>query len=206
MSNFINDINLDGFQAFLESLKSPGWTGADDENEFLNFLLNYVHNDESRSISSETIAYQYKEFKRNYLHLLSSKVSSYAEEYHIEDNVCVDGDDIFIKSSYALKIKDQFYLIQYLVGQGTLVYFEYLEDVTDFESYVDYDLMMRDEIPASYEEDLKRHKLKIESTVFDRLDELRGRLKMDDESFIQLLHKYAQNRLKGGKSDERIDC
>lgn len=186
LHNFVENIDWNDFQTF--NLKSPGWTGNKDENDFLQFLLNYVHNNESHSITSEKISYEYREFKKSYLHLLSNKVVQYATENYIDSQVNVDCTDIFTQSSCVLKIKNKFYLIQSMVGQGSLVYFEYLKD-SNYQSYVDYDLMMKGEMSPNYKKDIER-------TLYTELDRLKSGLNVTDELFVQLINKYAQNSLE----------
>ncbi|WP_368262908.1 hypothetical protein [Clostridium disporicum] len=194
--NLFDNLDVNEFEQFINDSKNKNWSGTDEENEFLSFLLNYVHNNEDNSISSDEFYYSSKDLANynfreveNYLFKLNSAVSNYAMRNYIDTNVDVDCTDIFTQTSCVLKFKDNFYLIQHLVGQGSVVIFKHLTD-NDCLSYVEYDLLINDEPSPNYKKDLER-------MVFSQLERLREGLNVDGELFVQLLDKYAQNSLKG---------
>lgn len=194
--NLFDNLDVNEFEQFINDSKNKNWSGTDEENEFLSFLLNYVHNNEDNSISSDEFYYSSKDLANynfreveNYLFKLNSAVSNYAMRNYIDTNVDVDCTDIFTQTSCVLKFKDNFYLIQHLVGQGSVVIFKHLTD-NDCLSYVEYDLLIIDEPSPNYKKDLER-------MVFSQLERLREGLNVDGELFVQLLDKYAQNSLKG---------
>ena len=194
--NLFDNLDVNEFEQFINDSKNKNWSVTDEENEFLSFLLNYVHNNEDNSISSDEFYYSSKDLANynfreveNYLFKLNSAVSNYAMRNYIDTNVDVDCTDIFTQTSCVLKFKDNFYLIQHLVGQGSVVIFKHLTD-NDCLSYVEYDLLINDEPSPNYKKDLER-------MVFSQLERLREGLNVDGELFVQLLDKYAQNSLKG---------
>lgn len=194
--NLFDNLDVNEFEQFINDSKNKNWSGTDEENEFLSFLLNYVHNNEDNSISSDEFYYSSKDLANynfreveNYLFKLNSAVSNYAMRNYIDTKVDVDCTDIFTQTSCVLKFKDNFYLIQHLVGQGSVVIFKHLTD-NDCLSYVEYDLLINDEPSPNYKKDLER-------MVFSQLERLREGLNVDGELFVQLLDKYAQNSLKG---------
>lgn len=194
--NLFDNLDVNEFEQFINDSKNKNWSGTDEENEFLSFLLNYVHNNEDNSISSDEFYYSSKDLANynfreveNYLFKSNSAVSNYAMRNYIDTNVDVDCTDIFTQTSCVLKFKDNFYLIQHLVGQGSVVIFKHLTD-NDCLSYVEYDLLINDEPSPNYKKDLER-------MVFSQLERLREGLNVDGELFVQLLDKYAQNSLKG---------
>lgn len=88
------------------------------------------------------------------MYSLYDMVNDYAQNNFIFDGFNIANDDIFTDKSYCLKIKNKFYAIELVVGQGSFVRFELVDD-NNGVSYVDYDLMVINEKSPHYENNLK---------------------------------------------------
>ena len=154
------NINMDEFvERYLQEEEDKRWKDEDRFNSFLHYLINYT-NKHNRVLSDDFYynedgckPYTFREFE-SYLNSLYDIVHDYAKRNFIDNSFLLTDDDIFSEYSYCIKIKDKFYHIELVSGQGSYIRFELVEN-KDIVSYVDYDLMMSNTKTPSYEYNLK---------------------------------------------------
>lgn len=173
-------------EEFMESLQKEEWSNNKECNDFLNFTLNYV--DGNGAISSEEFLYdRCSEFSSEkfdeLLFALWDKINNYGVKNHLSAYRFQE-DLMFIQGCYYLKIKEKFYLIECLEGQGTAIVLTRIDNIGDYP-FVDYELMMEEK-----ESPLKEKALKEE--IFSKLDLLMkdysGELNTRD--IINILNSY----------------
>lgn len=165
MSEFIDN--------YLKEEEEKRWKNEDRFNNFLEYLINYV--DKHERVLSDDFYYEeekckpytFREFE-SYLNSLYDIVNNYASKNFIFDRFGVNSENIFTDKSYCVKIKDKFYHIELVVGQGSYVAFGLTQNEEN-TSYVDYDLMMDDKKSPFYEHNLKKI---IQSNLQHLVDEL----------------------------------
>ena len=158
---------------YLEEQEEKRWKDEDRFNNFLEYLINYV--DTNKRVLSDDFYYEeekckpysFREFE-NYLNSLYDIVHEYARKNFIYDGFKLTEEDIFSEHSYCIKIKDKFYHIELVSGQGSYILFELVENKNN-TSYVDYDLMMIGKKSPLYEENLK---LIIKEEIEELIDSL----------------------------------
>lgn len=172
-------------EEFMESLKEEKWSNNKECNDFLNFTLNYI--DANGAISSEEFLYdKSSEFSDKFdkmLFVLWDKINNYGTKNYLSAYRFQE-DSLFVQDCYYIKIKDKFYLIEYLVGQGTAIVLSIIDNIGD-RPFIDYELMMEEK-----ESQLKEKALKEE--IFSKLDLLMkdysGELNTRD--IINILNSY----------------
>ena len=153
--------NVDEFiERYLQEEDNKRWKDEDRFNAFLNYLINYT-NKYYRVLSDDFYynecgckPYTFREFE-SYLYSLYDIVHDYAKRNFVDNNFLLTNEDIFSEYSYCVKIKDKFYHIELVSGQGSFIRFELVENETDIVSYVDYDLMMSNTKTPNYEYNLQ---------------------------------------------------
>lgn len=158
---------------YLEEQEEKRWKDEDRFNNFLEYLINYV--DTNKRVLSDDFYYEeekckpysFREFE-SYLNSLYDIVREYARKNFIYDGFELTEEDIFSEHSYCIKIKDKFYHIELVSGQGSYILFELVENKNN-TSYVDYDLMMIGKKSPLYEENLK---LIIKEEIEELIDSL----------------------------------
>ena len=163
INNIIKEIDELDMTEFVDNhikeQEEKRWKNEDRFNNFLKYLINYI--DKYKRVLSDSFYYEedkckpytFREFE-SYLNSLYDIVDDYASKNFIFDRFNVTNDDIFTDKSYCLKIKDKFYHIELVVGQGSFIAFELTKN-EDNIPYVDYDLMMLDKKSPFYEHNLK---------------------------------------------------
>ena len=156
----IDELDMTEFvDNYIKEQEEKRWKNEDRFNNFLEYLINYI--DKYKRVLSDSFYYEedkckpytFREFE-SYLNYLYDIVDDYASKNFIFDRFNVTNDDIFTDKSYCLKIKDKFYHIELVVGQGSFIAFELTKN-EDNIPYVDYDLMMLDKKSPFYEHNLK---------------------------------------------------
>lgn len=177
-------------EEFMESLKEEKWSNNKECNDFLNSTLNYI--DANGEISSEEFLYdKSSEFSDKFdkmLFALWDKINNYGTKNYLSAYRFQE-DSLFVQDCYYIKIKDKFYLIECLVGQGTAIVLSIIDNIGD-RPFIDYELMMEEK-----ESQLKEKALKEE--IFSRLDLLMkdysGELNTRD--IINILNSYIVRRI-----------
>ena len=174
MNKALESIDMSGVvDKFLKEKEEKRWKDEDRFNNFLEYLINYV--DTNKRVLSDDFYYEeekckpysFREFE-NYLNSLYDIVHEYARKNFIYDGFKLTEEDIFSEHSYCIKIKDKFYHIELVSGQGSYILFELVENKNN-TSYVDYDLMMIGKKSPLYEENLK---LIIKEEIEELIDSL----------------------------------
>lgn len=161
----LEDINMSEFvNRYIKEEEEKRWKDEHRFNSFLKYLINYV--DINKRVLSDDFYYEddkpygSREFE-SYLNSLYDIIHKYSKKNFINDRFLLTNEDMFSEHSYCVKIKDKFYHIELVCGQGSYVIFELVENKNN-DFYVDYDLMMADKKTPFYEENLKlivEHKL-----------------------------------------------
>ncbi|MFR2890254.1 MAG: hypothetical protein ACLTDM_18880 [Clostridium butyricum] len=156
----INEIEMSEFvDGYLREQEEKRWKRDDKHSKFLDFLIEFVaknivvFSDDFYYNEEKCKLYTFREFE-SYLYSLYDMVDDYAKKNFIYDKFNIADDNIFTDKSYCLKIKNKFYAIELVVGQGSFVRFELVAD-NNSVSYVDYDLMVINEKSPHYENNLK---------------------------------------------------
>lgn len=156
----IDELDISKFvDEYLREQEEKRWKNDKIHNEFLDYLIKFVSNnkvvmsDDFYYDEEKCKPYTFREFE-NHLYSLYDMVNDYAQKNFISDRFNIADDDIFTDKSYCLKIKNKFYAIELVVGQGSFVRFELVAD-NNSVSYVDYDLMVINEKSPHYENNLK---------------------------------------------------
>lgn len=174
MNKALESIDMSGVvDKFLKEKEEKRWKDEDRFNNFLEYLINYV--DTNKRVISDDFYYKeekckpysFREFE-SYLNSLYDIVHEYASKNFIYDGFELTEEDIFSEHSYCIKIKDKFYHIELVSGQGSYILFELVENKNN-TSYVDYDLMMIGKKSPLYEENLK---LIIKEEIEELIDSL----------------------------------
>lgn len=168
----INDFDIEEFtKNYIKEQEENRWKNEPKYNEFLNYLVNFVK--KHKKVTSDNFYYQekdckpytYREFE-DYLFSLYDIVDEYGTKNCINDSFNLTSE-YFSENSYYLKIKDDFYKIELICGQGSYVFFEVI-DSNNNSSYVDYDLMIEDKVSPFYEHNIKED---IFESMSDLVDE-----------------------------------
>lgn len=171
------------------------WKNEDRFNNFLKFLMELA--EERKSVVSDMYDYKQDELKeydveefRVLFESLEHAVDTYARENFIVDSYGVDEDSYFTESSVVLKVKDNFYLIELIVGQGSFISFGKIDDFKPSKSnYVDYDLMIENIRNPHYKDTMKE-------LIHEDLDDLKDRVseyELGESIFIEALQEYVKN-------------
>lgn len=156
----MNELDMSEFvNKYIKEEEEKRWKNEDRFNNFLDYLLNYI--DVNKRVLSDNFCYEeekcqpydYREFE-DYLYSLYDIVNEYASKNFVYDRFDLSEEDIYSDKSYCVKIKDKFYRIELVVGQGSYIVFELTENKDDI-SYVDYDLMINDKKSPRFEQNLK---------------------------------------------------
>lgn len=156
----INETDMSDFvDKYIRELEEKKWRNEERFNSFLEFLITYV--DANERVLSDSFYYEeenckpytYREFE-NYLESLYDAVNAYGQKNLVNNRFDIQEDDYFTEHSYCIKIKDKFYQIELVTGQGSYIGFR-LVNHPNIESYVDYELMMNNRKSPQYENNLK---------------------------------------------------
>ena len=115
------------------------WKHDKKHNDFLDYLINLL--DEELILDSDEYEYEDTPIQPNYSgedfdELLNSFfmfIDEYAKENDIANKFDIDEDEYFNCDKYCVKIKNNFYSIQLVVGQGSYVRIEKIEDNKGYE-------------------------------------------------------------------------
>lgn len=181
------------------------WKNEDRFNNFLKFLID-LNKSEGRIISD---MYDYKEEKLKGYELeefhilfesLEHAVRDYATENFIEDRYGVDEESYFTESSIVLKVNNEFYQLELVVGQGSYIIFDKVEDFKPKKSnYVDYELMLKNKKNPHYEETIK-------DLIHEDLNDMKDKIReynVNEELFIEALKEYISNEETNNDSKSR---
>lgn len=156
----IDELDISKFvDEYLREQEEKRWKNDKIHNEFLDYLIKFVSNnkvvmsDDFYYDEEKCKPYTFREFE-NHLYSLYDMVNDYAQKNFISDRFNIADDNIFTDKCYCLKIKNNFYAIELVVGQGSFVRFELVDNNNNI-SYVDYDLMIVNEKSPHYENNLK---------------------------------------------------
>lgn len=158
--NKIDEKDIDEFvDKYLKEQEEKRWKNEDRFNNFLEYLIKYV--DKEKRVLSDDFYYNedkckpytFREFE-SYLYSLYDIVDDYANKNFVYNGFNLTKEDYFTESSYCLKIKDKFYKIELVIGQGSYICFGLTNNNKNI-SYVDYNLMIKDEKSPLYEHLLK---------------------------------------------------
>ena len=124
---------------WLEEEERRRWKHDKKHNDFLDYLINLL--DEELILDSDEYEYEDTPIQPNYSgedfdELLNSFfmfIDEYAKENDIANEFDIDEDDYFNCDKYCVKIKNNFYSIQLVVGQGSYVRIEKIEDNKGYE-------------------------------------------------------------------------
>lgn len=159
--NQIDEMEISEFvDKYLREQEEKRWKNDNIHSEFLDFLVEFVSknvvvfSDDFYYDEKRCEPYDFREFE-GYLYSLYDIVNDYAQNNFIFDRFNIADDDIFTDKSYCLKIKNKFYAIELVVGQGSFIRFELVDNNNNGVSYVDYDLMVINEKSPHYENNLK---------------------------------------------------
>ena len=168
--------NCDCFENYLENYlkeqEENKWKKEKRFEDFLEYLLELVERE--HSISSDIFCYNEEkvtkytssEFEKLF-HSLSEKVDEYGSKNFIKNDFNIDSSDYFTTYSYCIKIKDKFYKICSISGQGTYIYMSLINEEIE-KDFIDYELMMNDEPDTHYKENVENYiKEKIEELLND---------------------------------------
>ena len=166
----INETDMSDFvDKYIREMEAKKWRNAERFNSFLDYLITYV--DTNKRVLSDSFYYEeekckpytYREFE-NYLESLYDAINAYGHKNLVDNRFDVREDDYFTEKSYCVKIKEKFYRIELVSGQGSYVSFELINH-SNIQSYVDYDLMMNNVKSPQYEKNLRR-------IIFTNLEQL----------------------------------
>ena len=115
------------------------WKHDKKYTDFLDYLINLL--DEELILDSDEYEYEDTPIQPNYSgedfdELLNSFfmfIDEYAKENDIANEFDIDEDEYFNCDKYCVKIKNNFYSIQLVVGQGSYVRIEKIEDNKGYE-------------------------------------------------------------------------
>lgn len=156
----IDEAETDEFMKnYLGEQEEKRWKNEDRFNKFLDFLIKFI--DKNKRVLSDDFYYEeekckpytFREFE-SYLMSLYDIVDNYAQKNLIFDRFSTADENIFSEKSYCLKIKEKFYRIELVVGQGSFVSLELVNDNNNY-SYADYNLIIMDKQSPFYENNLK---------------------------------------------------
>lgn len=175
LDNEIKDMDMSEFvDNYLKEEEERRWKDEDRFNNFLEYLIDYIAKNK-RVLSDDFYydedgckPYTFREFE-SYLNSLYDIVHNYAKKNFIDNCFLLTDEDMFSEYSYCVKIKDKFYHIELVSGQGSFILFESAESKKNIDSYVDYDLMMSNDKSPSYEHNLQ---LRINAEIEGLIDSL----------------------------------
>lgn len=115
------------------------WKNDSRHSKFIEFIINHIN----KTVDSDTYIYDDKKIQPNYtgeefselLYSLYDIIDEYAKENNIVGYVDIE---YFTEEKYYLKIKDKYYSIELVVGQGSYVRMELLEKEENI-AYIDYE-------------------------------------------------------------------
>lgn len=172
----LTPISNEEMKSFIDKLiaeeEENKWKKEERFENFLDYLVNYINinsyvtSDDFYYDEDSCSPYTYSEFE-TYLNSLYDIVNKYGKENFISNDFKLTEEDCFVENSYCLKIKEKFYCIQLVVGQGSYISFEIVDDNCGL-SYIDYELMMNNTKCPSYENNVKKHfSLELEMLIND---------------------------------------
>ena len=122
------------------------WKNDSNCNNFLKFIVSYLK--EHETVTSDDFYYKdiacapyFADEIDSYLNALFDAVHNFAVEKHISNNFNLTCKDMFTEHSYCLKINDEFYQIELVLGQGTSIR---LSLANNYPDYIDYNKMMKE--------------------------------------------------------------
>ena len=115
------------------------WKHDEKHNDFLDYLINLL--DEELILDSDEYEYEDTPIQPNYsgedfdelLNSFFTFIDEYAKENDIANEFNINEDDYFTCDKYCVKIKNNFYSIKLVVGQGSYVRIEKIEDNKGYE-------------------------------------------------------------------------
>ena len=115
------------------------WKHDEKHNDFLDYLINLL--DEELILDSDEYEYEDTPIQPNYsgedfdelLKSFFTFIDEYAKENNIPNGFDINEDDYFTTDKYCVKIKNNFYSIKLVVGQGSFVRIEKIEDNKGYE-------------------------------------------------------------------------
>ena len=115
------------------------WKHDEKHNDFLDYLINLL--DEELILDSDEYEYEDTPTQPNYsgedfdelLKSFFTFIDEYAKENNIPNGFDINEDDYFTTDKYCVKIKNNFYSIKLVVGQGSFVRIEKIEDNKGYE-------------------------------------------------------------------------
>ena len=130
-------------EKWLKEQERKRWKDDKKHNDFLNYLIELVR--KQRAVDDWDYEYNDDPIKSDYtgeefselLTSLFDLIDDYAKEYNICNEFDIQENDYFTQDKYCVKINNEFYSIKLVVGQGSFVRFEKIEDNKGCE-YIDY--------------------------------------------------------------------
>ena len=124
---------------WLEEEERRRWKHDKKHNDFLDYLINLL--DENLILDSDEYEYDDTPIQPNYsgedfdelLNSFFSFIDEYAKENNIPNGFDINEDDYFTTDKYCVKIKNNFYSIKLVIGQGSFVRIEKIEDNKGYE-------------------------------------------------------------------------
>ena len=124
---------------WLEEEERIRWKHDKKHNDFLDYLINLL--DEELILDSDEYEYEDTPIQPNYsgedfdelLNSFFTFIDEYAKENNIDNEFDINEDDYFTHDKYCVKIKNNFYSIKLVVGQGSYVRIEKIEDNKGYE-------------------------------------------------------------------------
>ena len=122
---------------WLEEEERRRWKHDKRHNDFLDYLINLLN--EELILDSdeyEDIPIQPNYSGEDFDELLNSFftfIDEYAKENNIPNGFDINKDDYFTSDKYCVKIKNNFYSIKLVVGQGSYVRIEKIKDNKGYE-------------------------------------------------------------------------
>ena len=115
------------------------WKHDEKHNDFLDYLINLL--DEELILDSDEYEYEDTPIQPNYsgedfdelLNSFFTFIDEYAKENNIDNEFDINEYDYFTHDKYCVKIKNSFYSIKLVVGQGSFVRIEEIEDNKGYE-------------------------------------------------------------------------
>lgn len=130
-------------EKWLKEQERKRWKDDKKHNDFLNYLIELVR--KQRAVDDWDYEYNDDPIKPDYtgeefselLTSLFDLIDDYAKEHNICNEFDIQENDYFAQDKYCVKINNEFYSIKLVVGQGSFVRFEKIEDNKGCE-YIDY--------------------------------------------------------------------
>ena len=127
------------FEQHLLMEEKRRWKHDKKHNDFLDYLINLL--DEELILDSDEYECEDTPIQPNYsgedfdelLNSFFTFIDDYAKENNITNEFDINEDDYFTTDKYCVKIKNNFYSIKLVVGQGSYVRIEKIEDNKGYE-------------------------------------------------------------------------